>query len=323
MAEKKHSVLALLDILTRYSDEEHILSAKQIQEYLSKEYNLNLERRTIYSNFNILEQDGYTISKYEDNGYGYYLESRKFEKSEVLLLCNAIHSSHFISSKQSDILIKKLLSELSLYQQKEYKDSVFMPNEQKTQNSELLYNLDTLSYAIQKKEEVAFTYLRYNQKKELEPRRKEEYYAYPRYIVYSSGRGYLIASHPKHPDTFIHYRLDRIKKLRLTDKKFSALPRSTDAYAYAKNKLFMFGGDMISVTFKCQNDIFDQMIDLFGKEIMIIPGKKDTFSFTIQTSEKGAIYLAQQYLGSLEITSPKSLRLKVKERITEALSRYK
>ena len=71
MAEKKHSVLALLEILKKYSDEEHVLTLKEIQAHLENEYDTVLDRRTIYTNLDILEQFGYEISDFEDNGKGY------------------------------------------------------------------------------------------------------------------------------------------------------------------------------------------------------------------------------------------------------------
>ena len=48
MAEKKQSNLLVLDILRENSDENHILSVKDIQSLLEARYGINLERRTIY-----------------------------------------------------------------------------------------------------------------------------------------------------------------------------------------------------------------------------------------------------------------------------------
>ena len=323
MAEKKYSALALLDILITYTDEDHILTAKELQNHLIEKYDLNLERRTIYSNMDILEQNGYTISKYEDNGKGYYLEERQFDKSEILLLCNAIHSSHFISNKQSSQLIKKLLKTLSTYQQKEFKDTVYMPNQQKTPNVELMYTISTVSEAIRDKKVMQFTYLKYDKNKQLVPRRTEPYYVEPRYIVYAESRPYMIATHKKHPGSFVHYRLDRIKQAIILDEIVTPLPKNIDAYDYAKNKLFMYGGEMLPVTFKCQERIMDQMLDLFGTEIMVIPGKNDTFSVTVSTSEAGAKILAQQYLDAIEIVSPKSLRKEFLKELELKVKDYK
>lgn len=319
MAEKKYSALALLDILITYTDEDHILTAKEIQKHLIEKYDLDLERRTIYSNIEILEQNGYVISKYEDNGKGYYLEERQFEKSEILLLCNAIHSSHFISTKQSNTLIKKLLETLSQYQQKEFKDSVYMPNQQKTPNLELMYTIGTVSEAIRDKKALQFIYLKYDKNKQLVPRREEPYIVEPRYIVYSDTRPYMIVTSKNHPG-FIHYRLDRMKQALILEEPVVPLPKNVDAYEYAKNKLFMYGGDMQSITFRCKERIMDQILDLFGQEIMVLPGKDDTFSITVSTSEAGAKILAQQYLDAIEIIYPKSLR---KEFLTELEQKVK
>lgn len=322
MAEKKYSALALLDILIEESDEEHILSAKDLQQKLQQRFNLQLERRTIYSNLDILEQNGYVISRFEDNGKGYYLEERQFEKAEILLLCNAIHSSHFISSKQSDSLIKKLLKTLSKYQTKEFKDSVYIPNPQKTPNLELFYTISTISEAIRDKNMIQFLYLRYDQNKKLVPRRNEPYYVEPRYIVYADARPYLICTSKNHTG-FIHYRIDRMKNTMIEEDKVTPLPKSMDAYEYARNKLFMFSGDMISVTFRCEERIIDQMIDIFGTNIMIVPGKDSTFSITVSTSEQGALYLAQQYLDAIEISAPTSLRKKFIKELETSLKKYR
>jgi hypothetical protein len=86
---KKHIAFAILDILTTYTDEDHILTAKEIMDLLKAKYNIEIERRTIYSNIDVLEQAGYVISKFDDNGKGYYLQEKQFDKAEILLLCNA------------------------------------------------------------------------------------------------------------------------------------------------------------------------------------------------------------------------------------------
>ncbi len=321
MAEKKNSAFALLNILIENTDEEHILTTKELQEKLDQQYNLKLERRTIYSNIEMLEQNGYVISKFEDNGKGYFLESHQFDKSEVLLLCNAIHSSHFISSKQSNQLIQKLLQTQSKYQAKEFKDTVYIPNHQKTPNVELLYTIHTVSEAIRDRKVLKFMYYRYDKTKNLVPRREEPYYVEPRYIVYADGRPYMITTSKNHPG-FAHYRLDRMKQALIIDEKFIPLPKSMDAYEYAKNKLFMYSGDMISVTFKCNERVMDHIIDLFGTELMVIPGKDNTFTITVSTSETGALFLAQQYLDAIEIVSPKSLRKVFKKQLEETLKKY-
>ena len=132
MAEKKQSLLALIEIMKKYSDERHPLTIKEIQNYLLNEYDINLDRRTLYASMELLRDFNYEVSEYD--GKGYYLIERQFEKGEILLLCNAVHASHFISAKQSDDLIRKLLNTQSKYQQSEFRDKVYMANPLKTPN---------------------------------------------------------------------------------------------------------------------------------------------------------------------------------------------
>lgn len=89
--DKKASSLALLHILREYSDENHPLTQPRLLELMESEYGIELERRTIYNNCELLREMGYEVSTYSDNGKGYYLIDRQFEPSQVYLLCNAIH----------------------------------------------------------------------------------------------------------------------------------------------------------------------------------------------------------------------------------------
>ncbi len=322
MAEKKQSNMLLLDILKKYSDENHILSAKELQRLLEAQYGIVLERRTIYANLEILRQAGYKISDVKDNGKGYFLEERQFDKGEVLLLCNAIHASHFISQKQSKKLIDTLLETQSKYDAREFTDKVYMPNPQKTSNRELMYNVEAVSEAIRENKALKFTYLRYGKDRKMEPRRAEPYIVEPRYIVYADSRAYMISTSPRH-EGFTHYRLDRMSDVMVTEERSRTLPRSADAYEYARNKLFMYSGEMETVSFRCHERIMDQMIDIFGPEVSTISDGSEYFILNVKTSHTGALYLAQQFMEYIELLEPKALREEFKEHLKDAARRYK
>ena len=323
MAEKKHSSFALLRILEEETDEEHILTANQLMSRLAEQYDLHVERRTLYSNIEILRQAGYEISDYYDNGKGYYLLSRQFDKSEILLLCNAIHASHFIAEKQSNDLIQKLLATLSREQRREFKDAVYMPNRLKTENNSLFYTIGIISEAIRDGRSVRFTYLHYNAQKKLVPRREEPYTVEPRYIVYNDSRPYLICTNPKYTD-FVHYRLDKIKDPEILNEPVRKLTkvRETEAYRYAENKLFMFAGDTDWVTFRCAERIMDQMIDIFGPQLRTSPAENGYFTCRVKTTESGALFLAQQFMDAIQITAPESLRTTFVENLRNTLLSY-
>ena len=72
---------------------------------------------------------------------------------------------NFITQAQSEILIDRLLWHLNNYDRKEYHDAVFKPNPRKTDNEELMYNIEKASEAIRLGCRLSFDYMHYNRKK--------------------------------------------------------------------------------------------------------------------------------------------------------------
>ena len=322
MADKKAIPFALLETLSEHTDKDHILSTKELMSLLESEYGLTIERRTLYANVDMLKDFGYKISTWQENGYGYYMEEHQFSKSEILLLCNAIHSSHFISAKESKQLIDKLLNTLSLEERKEYQDKVFLPNRRKTSNNSLMKTISTISSAIRDRRAIQFTYLKYDEYKELIPRREEPYEVEPRYIIYQDSRPYLIATSDHHLG-FAPYRLDRISDITVTDKKIPSMRKDIDAYEYTKNLYFMFNDEKINAVIRCEKRILDHIIDVFGIDCRILDYDDDHFDVHINGCETGIILFAQQYLDATEIIEPKGLRDEMLLRLKSSLKNYK
>ena len=322
MAKKKHISIWLLEILKEYSDENHPLTAKSIQGILESRYDVNLERRTIYSNLDVLRQAGYKISEYDGKGTGYFLEKRQFDKGEVLLLCNAIHASHFISQKQSEKLIRTLLATQSKYSQKDFTDKVYMPNPQKTPDKNLMANIEIISEAIRDNKMLKFKYLKYGKNKKLVEKRPAPYIFEPRYIVYADSKAFMIATNEHHED-FTHFRIDKMASIVVLQDKARKLSKDMDAYEYARNKLFMYSGDMEYVTFRCDEKILDQMIDIFGTELGVMFDDSGFFTIHVKTSKTGALYLAQQFMEYIEVVEPEDLREQIKAHLKQAMKKYK
>ena len=321
MADKKELPLALLEVLKEYTDEAHILSAKELTRILEEQYDLTLERRTLYANIELLRKYGFHISTWQENGYGYYMESHQFEPSEVLLLCNAIHSSHFISSSESRKLIDKLLATLSVSQRREYYDQVFLPNRRKTANTSLMSTISTVSKAIHHRKAIRFVYLRYDRNRKLVKRREAPYEVEPRYIVYQDSRPYLIATSDHHAG-FESSRLDRIIEIEETARSIPALQESQDAYEFSKNLYYMFNDRTISAILRCEMRVLDHVIDIFGSDCRILEQDETHFDIHITGSETGILLFCQQYMDVTEVIEPESLRNEMHARLKEAEARY-
>lgn len=314
MEEKKISLIALLDVLKNYSDEQHPLSVKQIQQHISDDFHISIDRRTFYRHIETLTDLDYDISPYNENGKGYYLRQREFVKSEVLLLCNAIHSSYLLPSKISKELINKLLNTQSVYTKQEYKQSIYIENTSKKDNKQFLLNIELLFEAINNKKVITFNYTKYNLDKELVNRKDELYTLSPYFLIYKDEKTYVIGSNPNYED-LTHYRVDRMMNIKITNESIAKPTIDIDPYEYSKTKLYMYHGDPHKVVLRCDNCILDPMIDIFGKDVTIEKYNDEQFTLITKSSSQGIVYLGLQYLDHLEVIEP----VDAKEQISKTL----
>ena len=322
MEEKKKTLFALLNVLKEYSDEQHPLSVKQIQDHIKREYGVSLDRRTFYRHIETLNDFKYDISPYSENGKGYYLREREFEKSEVLLLCNAIHSSYLIPKKISKELIDKLLKTQSKFTESEFKNSVYIENTNKKDNKQFLLNIEQLSEAITNRKVITFNYTMYDFNKKLVNKRDELYTFSPHYLIYKDEKPYVIGFTSSH-NNLSHYRVDRMANITVTDAKITNTIPGKDPYEYAKTKLFMYGGEDYKVILKCNNKILDHMIDLFGINVSIRKIENNQFILTTKSSLQGIVYLGLQYLDELEVIEPLEARKEIYNIIKNNTKKYR
>ncbi len=119
---KKLIIINILDILKRYTDENHRLSQKEIQDILEREYDMTVERKAVKRNLMNLIEFGYNINysesvrifkdkdgKEQENVIlsDFYLE-REFTDSELRLLIDSVLFSNHIPYKQDKELVDKL-----------------------------------------------------------------------------------------------------------------------------------------------------------------------------------------------------------------------
>lgn len=108
MADKKELPLALIEILTKYTDQDHLLSTPQIISILESEYGLTCERRTIYANMELLKQYGYKVSTWHENSQGYYLTEHQFTDKEMQVLLELIKDTDMLTVREKRTLKQKL-----------------------------------------------------------------------------------------------------------------------------------------------------------------------------------------------------------------------
>ncbi|HPE96314.1 MAG TPA: WYL domain-containing protein, partial [Bacillota bacterium] len=104
----KLKLLYLREILLKYSDQDHPLTAGDLEKKLES-YGCQAERKSIYNDINALIESGMDIIK-SQSPPGFFVGSREFELAELKILVDAVISSKFITGKKSEKLVEKLSS---------------------------------------------------------------------------------------------------------------------------------------------------------------------------------------------------------------------
>lgn len=304
MMTDRANAICLLEILREYSDEEHIMAMRDIIQKMNALYDLKPDRRTVYSAISLLIDLGYDISMYEDNGIGYYLRSRDFEQSEVLLLTDAVYSFPFIPAKQSEGLISKLQKQLSVHKRKQYRHLTVVRQEKKTNNRQVFLNIELLDEAIQEKKQVSFSYLQYGTDKVLHLRREKPYVVNPYGMVFMNEHYYLVCNLSGKPNTSL-YRIDRIKDICVLDAEWD---KALDNNSEILNAVYAFSGKAEYIKIRCDMVILDDVIDQFGTGVIIRSLGEKEFELTIKAPPRGVKFWALQYLPYAEVLEPEWLK---------------
>ena len=344
---KRNINLNILDILRKYTDENHRLSQREIADILKNEYDMTVERKAIKRNLMNLIECGYYIEYSESvrtfkdkNGEPYenivlsnfYLK-RDFTDSELRLLIDGVLFSNHIPYNHDKKLVDKLASLSNIYFKKRVKHITRMP-EDKTDNKQLFYSVELLDEAISKEKKVHFHYLEYHSDKKMHKRvnhdgKVRDYIISPYQLAAREGKYYLICNNDKY-ETITNYRVDRITDIEILDenvKPFNTLKgsdgRPLDLKDYMGKHIYMCFGDNIRAEFRADKSMISDIIDVFGKDVRF-SGETDTqITVTANVNQMAMEQFALSFAPWIEVIKPQKLRDKMIEDLNAGLGNYK
>ncbi len=331
MAKQSHQklkTLYVLDILKKYSDEEHPLNSAEIIKYLA-EKDVFAERKSVYDDIAELEFYGIDIIKSDSPKVGWFIGEREFEMPEISLLCDAVRSAKFISSKKTKELINKLNSMLSIYQVGRRDKGVFFSLGDKSGNEEIYYNIDKINIAIEENRQIKIKYYQreFDKNREVSGVAKEMIIN-PYALCWQDDRYYLIGNHAKY-DNLIHLRLDRIRSaavLQTKSRHFSEVceyKEFFDTAHYTEKRFSMYSGAAQCVKLWCNREITEQVLDRFGESLFITDVTEEGFKFKVDAVLSDALVTwIMNYADKLRVESPNELREMIKNRARAVLSLY-
>lgn len=323
---QKLKLMYIAKILSEESDENHIISTKELIEKLSL-YGITAERKSIYDDIAKLQDFGYDIiqSVENRNGAGYYMASRDFELAELKFLVDAVQSTRFITQKKSTELIRKLEHLTSKHDAKQLQRQVYVNGRIKADNESIYYLIDSIHKAIQENKQISFQYLEWNEKKQLVPRKNGEDYIVSPWMLISNDENYYMVAYDAPAEKIKHYRVDKmsritvLKEKRVGEEQF----KIWNPAEYVSQTFGMYGGHTKDVSLVFPPHLIGVVIDRFGKEITIRPvDKKMKARVKVAVSPPFFGWLAG--VGKeIQIQAPEDVRKEYAEWLETLLKDYK
>ena len=283
--KKNGNILYILNILKKYTDEQHKLSTQQIREKIIKEYNVEIDTRTIRRNIILLQQKfGYDISTYNDNKEGYYITNdpeTDFEPGEIRAIIDTFSYSTFIEEKIARGIIKKCKNLQNIYENEKLKNYRIYSPKGRTSNIEVIKNIEDISNSIANKNKLQFEYWKY-----------------------------CIEG-------------DRIKNLAELQEKVKITKTEKEIEEYVETSVEVFSGNEIEIEAECDEYLLGEVYEKFGKKLEVMPINKNKFTMKLKANPLGFKLWAMRNLDMVTIKKPESLVSEIKKVIEDAEKRYK
>ncbi|MCL1791591.1 MAG: WYL domain-containing protein [Peptococcaceae bacterium] len=280
----KMKILYLMRILLEKTDDQHPMGIAEIISDLAA-YGIHAERKSIYSDIELLRHFGMDIEMQRGKKTGYYVAERQFELPELKLLVDAVQSCRIIPLKKSESLIKKLSSLTSNEQAKQLRRQVFIADRTKTINETVYYSIDQIHNAINTNNKISFKYFDYGVRKERMYRKEGGLYqATPITLCWNDDNYYLIAYSEKYHG-LAPYRVDRMSHVTAMEERGDKYDRSRFNIADHVKRVFgMYEGENMRARLSFENHLVNVVMDHFGKDVTILSVEDGWFEISVNVS---------------------------------------
>lgn len=316
-SNQKLKLLYLSKIFIENTDAAHPITVGEIIAELAK-YEISSERKSLYDDIERLRVFGLDICVQRGRSVGYYLGKRNFELAELKLLADAVSASRFITEKKSEALIKKTEGLSGKHGAAQLRKQAHVCRAPKTENEEIFCNVDIISRAIAENRRVCFRYFSWDVNKRRVLADGGEFYCISPWALVWYGGEYYTIGYDDNNREIVPFRVDKMlepfldKRAREGEKAFASWNDS----GYARQPFGLCGEGLMGVRLSCDVSIADEIIDMFGKDIVIAKGE-ERFEFTAKVMLGREFYC--WLLGNaplVRVVSPDPVTKKIEELIS-------
>ena len=149
----------------------------------------------------------------------------------------------------------------------------------------------------------------------------------PYQLIVHNQHYYLMALH-EYYQNIVYYRVDHITNISLTDNKLTDIhnikgyEQGINYEELSTSYPYLFTDDLQTIVFGAKKAIIDDIVEWFGTNVQM-EENEDTIKVTVKASPNAMKYWAMQYLNSVEIISPLTLREQIKKDLLKGIDKYK
>lgn len=323
--DQKLRTLYLMQILMEETDEEHILNAADLTRILKQKYDMDIDRRTIYSDVEIMERFGINIVQVKGKKSGYYVAEREFEMAELKLLVDAVQASKFITEKKSRELIGKLETLCSKSQAEQLSRQVVIYNRPKTSNETIYYNVDDIHNAFFHDRQISFQYSEWTAKKELRLKKDGKFYVVSPWSLTWNDENYYLIAYDEAANKIKHYRVDKMRRMSILDKERVGEEQfeNFNLATFAKKTFGMYGGKDAQVKLLCKNELAGVVLDRFGQDVWMVPEGNTHFTVKVMVAVSSQFFGWVTGIGpQMKILGPQEVKEEYKAYLQEIAALY-
>lgn len=331
MAQQKKEALIHIYEIMKDTDYEHPLTSNQVGDLLENLYGIEMERRAVSRNIQLLGKLGADIEKHEDNKKGSYMASHQFDDWELKVLVDAVQKAKFLDGKTSKTLVDKLLATTSKHKRETIKTITPKMSYEKRANRNTQRYIQFIMSSMERGEKILFQYGMVDGRGRLVARNQGEYYSVSPYLLTWEEDIYYMIGFSDERKELRKYRLDRMDQIRYSDEKIitaqEALGKTWQMQLekHLDTTVGHYGGEnVVNVELLIKPFAFGYLYDEFG-ETNVRFQKEDGqwIRVNVATSDNPGLYhKLLQYGQNIEIVGPKSVKDQYLRILKEIAGRY-
>lgn len=354
--DNRLKILYIIDVLKQNSkakkphDPDRFISANDLVLELQTKYELNADRKSVYSYIQTMEKYGYDFEKSKK---GFYLlgcsgndpRAVFFETAELKVIADALSLSRFYPIRKTRQIIKKLERLLPDSDQSLLNREIFLEKVIKSDNMSAIYNINSIHEAINEDKQITFHY--YNIRADLTSRHHHlaeelrtengqiKTYQQSPYALLWKNECYYLLCYDTDTQSLRTFRVDRMTDVIVQNGQDNEIPdikrdgkayfKQIDIAEYLNTAFGMFGGEKKTVSLRVKKDLAKVIADYFGKNINIYSDdfSDDYFLCSVDIQQSNMFFSWLSGFGSdIQIKFPQDIRRQYLDYLKNILKGY-